>query len=78
MSRCRECGATRGEHYQHCLVERYMDATGREPARLPADDPLAHQWDYKGSKADRERLADEIQVGYEDEASIIDGQESLL
>lgn len=61
--------------------ERYRDEMGKEPPRLPDDDPLAWQWDPRLTRRDlRDRLADDqAEAGDDDEPpAFIEGQESLL
>ena len=43
------------------IRKAYKEATGREPSRLPADDPLAWQYDYQGTRDERERLEREVE-----------------
>lgn len=58
--------------------ERYRQVTGREPARLPEDHPDAWQWEYAGSKADREELLERLALHEEDEPVVIEGQEEMF
>lgn len=60
---------------------RYREELGKEPPKLPDDDPLAWQWDPRlGVRVLRERLADDLGLPDEDEGPppVIPGQESLL
>ena len=44
----------------------YQEEMGRDPPN-PGDHPLAHQWDYRGSKEERDRLRAELTNGMLDE-----------
>lgn len=61
-------------------VEAYESAVGHEPRNLPEDHPDLWQWLYRGTPADKEKLAAWMDVRSEtdDAPVVIDGQESLL
>lgn len=44
------------------LVDRYRAEVGREPGRSAPDHPDAWQWEYRGSKRDREKLLERMAV----------------
>ena len=54
----------------------YEKEMGRPAARLPDDHPDAWQWDYRGTKAEREEMIDRLGLG--DEPVVIEGQEELF
>lgn len=59
-------------------IERYREATGHDPPEIP-EHPLVHQWDYRGTKEEREALKDELFAETDPEpVPFIEGQESLL
>jgi len=61
------------------VVDRYRDEVG-EPKELPADHPDRWQWEYRGTKAERERLRQELDLVEDepDEPVVIEGQEELF
>ena len=58
------------------LRERYLAEVGKEPAVLPPDHPDLWQWEYRGTRAEREELAERVRLT--EEPALIEGQESLL
>lgn len=59
-------------------VESYKASVGKEPARLPDDHPDAWQWDYRGTKKEREELAERFGWLDEEPPPVIDGQTDLF
>lgn len=59
-------------------AERYEANVGRPPTSLPDDHPYKWQWDYRGTKKEREQLPELL--GWEDEGEpvVIDGQEEMF
>lgn len=61
------------------LVLAYQRQVGKEPGRLPEDHPDAWQWEYRGTKAERDSLRREMGLDVVDEpAPVIEGQEELF
>jgi len=58
------------------LRERYLAEVGKEPVVLSCDHPDLWQWEYRGTRAEREELAE--MLGLAQEPALIEGQESLL
>lgn len=55
----------------------YEKEMGRPPTLLPDDHPDRWQWDYRGTKAEREELLDRLDLS--DEAPVVlDGQEEMF
>jgi len=55
--------------------ELYAKEMGREPVTRFPDDP---DWTYKGSKGEREELAQRIGIIGDDAPVVIEGQEELF
>lgn len=53
--------------------DRYEQEVGKPPENLPEDHPYRWQWDYRGTKEDRERLAELL-----GEPEEIEGQDALF
>lgn len=66
------------ERARERLVERYRETVGKEPGRLPDDHPDAWQWDYRGTKAEREELAERFGWMEEEPPPVIEGQTDLF
>jgi hypothetical protein len=49
-----------GELRRRRECELYEAAVGREPARLPEDHPDAWQWEYRGSRQERDELLERL------------------
>lgn len=49
---------------------------GRPPANLPDDHPDRWQWDYRGTKAEREALVERLDLG--EAPVVIEGQEEMF
>lgn len=65
------------EQRAHAERERFRKLTGQEPPPPPDPaHPLAGQWDYKGTKPEREELREELEQL--DVPPVIEGQETLL
>ena len=58
------------------LVEQYIRETGRDPRNLPEDHPDHWQWNYRGTKEEREALA--TTMGLTEDRPVIEGQEELF
>lgn len=52
----------------------YRELTGKDPKSRYPDDP---DWKYKGSKREREELAERMGIGDDDGPVVIEGQEEL-
>lgn len=64
------------EQRAHEERKRFRELTGREPPPPPdPNHPLAGQWDYKGTKSERDELREELEL---DVPPVIEGQETLL
>lgn len=55
------------------IRDAYREATGREPRKLSQTDPLAWQWDYRGTPEERAKLEEEVL-----DLRVHPAQESLL
>jgi hypothetical protein len=49
------------------LEAEYEKAMGRRPTRLPDDHPDAWQWDYRGTKEERDQLLELLSQGAPEE-----------
>jgi hypothetical protein len=58
------------------LTEKYVESVGRPPANLPDDHPDRWQWEYSGTKAERDALLETL--GGEPEADEQITQEETL
>lgn len=56
----------------------YEAEMGRPPARLPDDHPYAWQWEYRGTKAEREDMLERLELGKPEEPIVIAGQEEMF
>ncbi len=59
-------------------VQAYTESVGHEPRNLPDDHPDVWQWLYRGTPEEKQRALSLLGLPNEDEAIVIDGQESLL
>jgi len=61
-------------------VREYEENVGKAPEALPDDHPDRWQWDYRGTKNEREALAEKLGLGDQDDdvPVVIEGQEELF
>ncbi len=59
MTECLYCAklVERASYHVCDPDDRYRAEMGKDPPEPREDDPLAWQWEYRGSKKERERLA---------------------
>jgi hypothetical protein len=62
------------------LEQAYERNVGHPPRNLPDDHPDRWQWEYRGTKAEREGLLERLGLPVEEELppAVIDGQEELF
>lgn len=60
------------------MLAEYKRAVGHDPRNLPEEHPDHWQWVYRGTKEDKEKLRLFLGISDEEEAVVIEGQESLL
>lgn len=61
------------------LIQRYRENTGRAPRSTLEGNPLRWQWEYRGTKKEREAMALTMGLVQEEEGPvIIEGQEEMF
>lgn len=61
-------------------LDRYREVVGKDPDALPDDHPYRWQWDYRGTKGEREELLERLELEDPDDTApvVIDGQTDLF